>query len=255
MAERDKIAAAGGGIDGIELTGRRRAAQPLARMRVIRRTALGGALALGLFGAAWAEAAPVKGTVTLPAPLRIGRRYPGHWRVENGSVAVQPSKGEAIVVANGPKGSAPAAKTYTVDIAGFQATPATLVIGVGSVVEFKNSDRVAHELATPAQSSLMGPERLAPGSLRRQKFLVPGGYEVRCNLYPHLAINIVVVDSPYFAVTDDKGAFKLDVPDGKATLKVWAQGRWVHEETVDVKPSMPDVQLKVAEGGRGESAE
>lgn len=204
-----------------------------------------------------ALAGVVKGTVTLPAPIRTGRRFPGHWRVENGTVAVQPpGKSDVVVVATGPKGPPPGAKTYTVEINGFAAAPSAVVVGVGSVVEFKNSDRVAHELYTPAQSGLMVPERVAPGALRRQKFLVAGGYEVRCALYPHLTVNVVVVETPFFAVADDKGAFRLpEVPDGKATLKVWAQGRWIHEEPIEVKASMSDVQVKVAEGGHGESGE
>ena len=46
-----------------------------------------------------------------------------------------------------------------------------------------------------------------------------------------------VMGSPFFAVADEKGGFKIaDVPDGKATLKVWSQGRWVHEEAVEVGP-------------------
>ena len=72
-------------------------------------------------------------------------------------------------------------------------------------------------------------ERLNPGTFRHQKFGVPGGYLVRCSEYPSVAISVIVVDSPFFAVVDDRGAFSIPgVPDTKATLKVWAGGRWVY---------------------------
>ena len=54
---------------------------------------------------------------------------------------------------------------------------------------------------------------------------------------------------------DDKGGFKLpDAPDGKATLKVWSQGRWVHEQEIDVGKS-DDLRIKVVEPSARESAE
>jgi hypothetical protein len=109
------------------------------------------------------------------------------------------------------------------------------VVGPGSVVEFKNVGKTTHELSTPADVSMMPNERLNPGTFRHQKFGAPGGYLVRCSEYPHLAISVIVVDSPFFALVDDKGAFQIggNVPDGKATMKVWSMGRWVHEESID----------------------
>jgi hypothetical protein len=195
---------------------------------------------------AWAG--PVKGTVSLPNDLRSGRRFLGYWRFENGIVPVlpAPSRGDTVVVLSGPKGQAPAARTVTVEISGLQPIPATVVVGEGSVVELKNSDKVPHDLSIPDMSTLMPIERLAPGAIRRQKFLTAGGYAIRCAEYPHMVISVVVVSSPFFAVADDKGAFKLpEPPDGKASLKVWSQGGWVHEEEIDVGARSGDLRIRV----------
>jgi hypothetical protein len=193
-----------------------------------------------------AMASPVKGTVVLPQELKSARRFRGYWRIENGIVptAPLPARGDTVVVLTGVKGAAPAARTVTVDIAGLAATPPTVVLGEGSVVEIKNSDRVAHDLSIPDMTSLMPLERLAPGSLRRQKMLTAGGYAVRDAEYPH------------YAMVDDKGGFKLpDAPDGRATLKVWSQGRWVHEQAVDVGPKSDDLRIKVPQASdRSEQA-
>lgn len=204
--------------------------------------------ASGLLGARSAFAAPVGGKVSLPDELTTGRRRPGYWRLENGSVptAGPPFRGDTVVLLVGLKGTSPPAKTVTVDVAGLQASPSTLVVGPGSVVEFKNADRVAHDLSTPADSAVMAIERLTPGGVRRQRFSKPGAHVVRCSEYPHLEVSVLVVETPHFAVVDEKGGFKLgDLPAGKATLKVWSQGRWVHQQEIDTA-SANDLQITVA---------
>jgi hypothetical protein len=79
---------------------------------------------------------------------------------------------------------------------------------------------------------------------------------IKCAEYPHVAISIIVMNTPYFAVVEDKGAFKLpDAPDGKATLKVWSHGRWVHEEAVEVGPRSGDLRIRPAAGKASAAAE
>jgi hypothetical protein len=217
--------------------------------------AAGGAWALGLRRAA---AGSVRGTVTLPSDLRAARRHFGYWRVENGNVPVQspPFHAQTLVVLEGFRGMAPAARTVTVEINGLAANPTLLVLGPGSVVELRNLDRVAHDLGIADKPNLMAVERLAAGAMRRQRFMEPGGFLVRCSEYPHIAVSVVVVGSPFFAVADEKGAFKLpDVPDGKGSLKVWSAGRWVHEEPIEVSGRSAELTVRVTGGAAREPAE
>jgi plastocyanin len=216
------------------------------------------AVAAGCVLGSVAQAAPVKGTVNLPADLKGRGRPIAYWRVENGNVPVQPPpyRGETVVMLQGLKGSAPPAKTVTVDIAGLQATPAVVIVGPGSVVEFKNGDTVAHDLGIPDQPNVMPVERLAAGRLRRQRFNEPGGYLVRCAEYPHLTVSVIVAASPLFATADEKGAFKIaDAPDGKGTVKVWTHGKWVHEEPIEVNGKAVDLTIKVTGSGAKELGE
>ena len=69
-------------------------------------------------------------------------------------------------------------------------------------------------------------ESLPPGGPpRRQKFDNVGGYVIRDSEYPHIMISVLVLDSPFFSPLDEKGTFSIaNVPDGKATLKVWTRG-------------------------------
>jgi plastocyanin len=195
-----------------------------------------------------ASAGTVKGTVRVPDSLRSGRMYQGYWRLENGNVPVRASskKPGTVVVLEGISGThPPPAKTVSVEISGLNAVPRVVVIGPGSVVEFKNTGKITHELSIPSDQTLMPIERLNPGTFRHQKFGVPGGYLVRCSEYPSVAISVIVVDSPFYSLVDDRGAFSIPgVPDTKATLKVWAGGHWVHQETIDAA-SKQDLSIRV----------
>jgi hypothetical protein len=218
--------------------------------------AAGGAwAALGL-RPAWAAA--VRGTVLLPAELRSSRRHYGYWHLENGNVPVQPPpyRAHTLVVLEGWKGMAPAARTVTVELAGLAPSSSLVVMGPGSVLELRNNDRVAHDLGVRDKPQLMPVERLAANGMRRQRFVEPGGYLVRCSEYPHIAISVIVVTTPQFALVDDKGTFRFpEVPDGKGTLRVWSQGRWVHDEPIEVTGKGLELQVRVSGGAAREPVE
>jgi plastocyanin len=226
------------------------------RYRLLSLLVSSGLLALAP-SAAWAVGL-VRGTVVLPEDLKLGRRFLGHWRVENTTVPVQatPSRGDTVVVLVGPKPQVLTPKNTPVEIVGMQANPSTVVVGEGAVVEFRNSDKVSHDLSVPGRPDIMPPERLSPGAVRKQRFGISGEYLVRCTEYPHIVISVIVTSSPFFAPVDEKGGFKLpDVPEGPATLKVWSNGRWVHEQSVEVTPKGADLTIKVSGASNKEPTE
>jgi hypothetical protein len=115
------------------------------------------------------------------------------------------------------------------------------------VLDKNNNDRVAHVLGIPEAPNVMPVERLMSNQMRRVRFNEPGGYFIRCEEYPHVALSVLVVSSPHFAVTDEKGSFKIpDAPDGKGNLKVWSRGRWVHDEPIEVGGKGVDTVVKVS---------
>jgi hypothetical protein len=222
------------------------------------RTVLGiAALSSSLFVSP-AHAGTVRGTVKLPEGARSTRLFQGYWRLENGNVPVQNAggaKAETVVVLDGLKGKAPSARTVTIDLGGLDAHPRLVVVGPGSVIEIKNTGKVRHELSTPGNPQLMPPEVLSPGAMRRQKFDGIGGFVIRDSEYPHIMISVLVLDCPFFAALDEKGSFSIaNVPEGKATLKVWTRGGWAASQEIDTA-SKEDLTVRVASPHEKESPE
>ena len=198
--------------------------------------------------ASTAAAATVRGTVMLPAEPRVVD-HDAHWRVENGVLPVGPRVPDphldVIVVLEG----APAGKTQlpnaTVTMHGLRLDPRVVAIPVGGAVEFKNDDRVPHTLYVEKATTLMPPTPTPAAQTRTQKFYAAGEYRVRDEEYPHIDGTVLVVQTPYVARLDEKGNFKLDVPEGKYTLKVFWHDHWALTQALEVTGHANEVTVQL----------
>jgi hypothetical protein len=117
------------------------------------------------------------------------------------------------------------------DQKGLLFQPHIMVVQVGTTVDFLNSDKVAHNVFWP---SLMQGSKKLPGKnlgtwpmgeKRPFKFDQAGVASLLCNVHPEMAGYIVVVPTPYFAVTDKTGSYKIEnVPDGQYNVVGWHEG-------------------------------
>jgi plastocyanin len=139
--------------------------------------------------------------------------------------------GESVVYVDTIAGKtfpAPTAKPV-IDQKGLMFTPHIVVVEQGTTVEFLNSDKVAHNVFWP---SVGGNKKLThnlgtwpQGEKRAFKFDNPGAVPLLCNVHPEMAGYIVVAPTPYFALTDKSGAYKIEnVPDGSYTVTAWHEG-------------------------------
>ena len=97
-------------------------------------------------------------------------------------------------------------------------TPRLLGVPVGASVEFPNDDTIFHNVF-----SLSGPQPFDLGQYRSgesqsRAFTQAGTYRVFCNIHPNMSALIVVVPTPYVAVTGGDGRFVLDLPAGRYRL-------------------------------------
>ncbi|MBI2834551.1 MAG: methylamine utilization protein [Acidobacteria bacterium] len=103
--------------------------------------------------------------------------------------------------------------------------PRVLAVQVGTVVDFPNNDRVFHNVFSFHDGKRFDLGLYPIGALKRVQFDRPGLSRIFCNIHPRMAAYLMVVDSPYFAVSDDAGRFTLkDVPEGAYTYHAWRTG-------------------------------
>lgn len=121
------------------------------------------------------------------------------------------------------KGKAMEAAGTTLDQAGCQYQPHVLLVAPNETVKILNNDGILHNIHTFSKKN-PAMNRAQPKFKKelQEKFATPETFEVKCDAHAWMAGWIVVQDHPYYAVTDENGAFSLtDVPPGEYEIKVW----------------------------------
>lgn len=100
--------------------------------------------------------------------------------------------------------------------------PHLLVVPVGSVVDFPNFDPFFHNVFSLFDGKKFDLGLYEAGASRSVTFSRTGFCFVFCNIHPEMSAVVVVVDSPYYAVSGPDGEFRIpQVPAGKYVLSVW----------------------------------
>lgn len=115
----------------------------------------------------------------------------------------------------------PPEKHPLMDQVGKVFLPRILPVVVGTTVDFMNSDELEHNVFSPDNEKYdLG--NWGKGEKRSYAFTRSGAYTQLCSLHPEMIAYVVACKTPYFAVTDADGKFKMnDVPAGSWKLKVW----------------------------------
>ncbi|MEZ5288171.1 MAG: plastocyanin/azurin family copper-binding protein [Vicinamibacterales bacterium] len=126
------------------------------------------------------------------------------------------------------------AQAVVLDQRNMRFTPRLLVVPVGTTVEMPNSDRVFHNVFSFRDGKVFDLGLYPVGQSRSVTFDRPGVSRLFCNIHPTMAAYVVVVDSPYYAITDTRGRFSMDaVPDGSHTYHTWRPGADPSQGTLD----------------------
>jgi hypothetical protein len=109
-------------------------------------------------------------------------------------------------------------------------------VSPGSTVAFPNSDPVMHDVFHPSTRAGGFDLGMYPQGERRSfTFNDEGAYVIFCHVHPEMVAYVVVVASPYRAVTDDKGRFKLDgVAPGTYHLRTWHRRLRTQDHVISV---------------------
>jgi len=127
-----------------------------------------------------------------------------------------------------------------IDQKGCWFRPRILGIQVGQPLQVLNSDPVTHNIHPRAEVNREWNHSQGPGDPPiTRKFLKPEiMIPVKCNIHSWMHAFIGVVDSPYFAVSDEDGTFKIgNLPPGDYVIEAWHELLGTQEQRITVAPS------------------
>jgi hypothetical protein len=144
------------------------------------------------------------------------------------------------------KSTGESAAPLVLDQKGCEYIPYVSAVQTGQKIVIKTSDPVLHNVhidpsADGANAGKAKNMAQAPGGADiTTSFTAPEDFlKIRCDVHPWMFSYVTVVDSPYFAVTDKDGKFKVaNVPPGKYTVEA------IHRKANLKAPVTKEVEVK-----------
>jgi plastocyanin len=184
-----------------------------------------------------------KGTAPAPKKLDVGKdkevcdktpKYDSSLIVSNGNLA-----NAVVTLTDIKKGKKVELKKVTLDQKGCEYKPHVLAFPAGTTVEILNPDGILHNVHS--YSKINSPFNQAQPKFKKTldvKIEKPEAVEVKCDVHGWMQGWLVATPTPYVAMTDNSGGFKLtDVPAGTYTVEVWHEklGKSTQKVTVKAK--------------------
>jgi plastocyanin len=142
-----------------------------------------------------------------------------------------------VMITDIKKGKKVDTKEVTLDQKGCEYHPHVLAFPAGTTVKILNPDGILHNVHS--YSKVNSPFNIAQPKFKKtleQKIDKPEAIQVKCDVHGWMEGWLVATPSPYFAVTDDSGNFKMtDVPAGTYNVEVWHEKLGKSSQKVTVK--------------------
>lgn len=176
-----------------------------------------------------------------PIPVKKNQDVCGP-SVANEALVLGPGNGVrgSVILVEGVSRGKKAEGELILDNARCLFVPHVSAVMAGAPAKIRNSDPIQHNahgfLATRAifNVPLFSKGRVVDITPRLKQ---PGVVRVLCDVHTHMSAWVVAHDSPYFAVTDEKGDFRIDaIPPGKYQVTVWHEGFVVTGTDKDGRP-------------------
>jgi plastocyanin len=116
--------------------------------------------------------------------------------------------------------------------------PPLLPVQVNTRVEFPNLDDTYHSIFSysPAKRFDLGRYRPEERPIPSEIFDRVGLVTLRCDIHEHMRGLILVLNTPYFVVTNPDGGFRLSgVPPGRYIVRAWIDSKTTREHPVELK--------------------
>lgn len=132
----------------------------------------------------------------------------------------KPAANAVVYLDGGAKGTP--LKKMVIDQRDRKFIPHVSVVTIGTRVDFPNNDVVFHNVFTEYHSERFDFGMYARGKTKSQVFDRPGLAVLLCSIHPEMSAYVMCVDTPYYAVADGKGRYRIPgVPAGDYTVRGW----------------------------------
>jgi hypothetical protein len=117
--------------------------------------------------------------------------------------------------------------------------PHVLPVMVGASVVFPNDDNIFHNVFSKSDAASFDLGLYKKGDQPKQvPFTKPGEVDVFCSIHARMSCIILVLENPYFAVTDSRGRYTItNVPPGNYTLVAWQERLPLDSKDIIVPPA------------------
>jgi plastocyanin len=144
----------------------------------------------------------------------------------------------AVVFVDGVKAGTAPRQPLVVDQRRRTFVPHVTAVMLGTTVLFPNHDTVFHNVFSYREGKRFDLGLYPVGSTHRVHFDRPGLVKIYCNIHSTMSAFIWVLENPYFALTDDTGAYRIaGIPAGSYTVRVWHEKLGERSEKVRVAAS------------------
>jgi plastocyanin len=110
----------------------------------------------------------------------------------------------------------------TISQKGAAFTPRVMPVVVGTTIEWPNHDDIFHNVFSISEAKQFDLDLYKSPEVKRVPFDKPGRVDVFCSIHTTMSCIILVLENPWFAVSDAKGGYAItNVPPGAYTLKAW----------------------------------
>ena len=169
------------------------------------------------------------------------------------SLLVGPGGGIRFAVLSIDGGPAPRRKPgekpprVRLDQRGCQFIPHLLATTAGAELDIVNSDNVLHNVhAYDGETTAFNYAMPIRNYVIPRKLPKPGVLRISCDVHPWMRAVVDVLNTSAFAVTDAQGAYFIDVPPGKHTLRLWHERLGQRTLAVELAPGQTlrqDIEL------------
>jgi plastocyanin len=114
----------------------------------------------------------------------------------------------------------PAAEVEVVQSDG-EFQPLVTPIRAGTRVRFPNADSIQHHVYSLSPAKRFDIPLHGGASAPAEEFPLPGVVSVGCNIHDWMRAYVVVLDTPWFALSSDAGLARLEAPAGRYRVEIW----------------------------------